>query len=96
MGQTSFKTRKTGTTKQKQGLLGSPPDKQKYLYHVTNNTILVPTTVKGQALMHENTNEPVAVIRTVIFSLQFTHLHISITLFRATNKPYINIHTSGY
>jgi len=30
MGQTSFKTHKTGTTRQKQGLVGSPPDKQKY------------------------------------------------------------------
>jgi len=43
--------------------------------------------------MHEDTYEPVAVIRTVIFSLQFTHRHISITLFRETNKPYINIQT---
>lgn len=43
---------------------------------------MVPTTVKGQALMHEDTYEPAAVIRTVIFSLQFTHRHISITLFR--------------
>jgi hypothetical protein len=35
--------------------------------------------------MHEDTYEPVAMFRTVIFSLQFTHRHISITLFRETN-----------
>jgi hypothetical protein len=71
--------------------VGAPLDKQKHL--CTNNTIFIPTTVKGQALMHKDTYEPVAVIRTVIFSLQFTHRHISITLLRETHKPYINKQT---